>query len=459
MTTSSASSHSSRRVLAFAATLATITYVDRVCIAQAAPHIQADLGLSSVQMGLAFSAFAWAYALFEIPGGWLGDWIGPRRVLVRIVVLWSCFTAATGYVWNFASLLLARFIFGAGEAGCFPNLTKAFTIWLPAEERMRAQSILWFSARWGGAFTPLLVIWVMSWLSWRNTFVFFGAVGLIWARFFARGFPKHSSAAVGPSAGTTEAGAQPQAATRPQVPWQRLLRSRSVWLLWAQYFCLTYGWFFYVTWLPTYLKEIRGLALDQNPVMRWLESVLTEFLTVELTHQVLVATLAGIPLFFGGFGSLICGWITPRLTSVAGSVAIARRVLAFLGFGSAGILLVWSFYLRDPLWAMLAMGLASLCNDLTMPGSWSTCMDIGGPYAGTLSGSMNMMGSIGAALAPLVIGFLLDRSQQNWALTFWISGIVYLAGGLCWLGIHSTTPLVTPDQGKDLEHAISKNRL
>lgn len=451
MTTSISSARSSRRVLAFAATLATITYVDRVCIAQAAPHIQADLGLSSVQMGLAFSAFAWAYALFEIPGGWLGDWIGPRRVLVRIVVLWSCFTAATGYVWNLTSLLVARFIFGAGEAGCFPNLTKAFTIWLPPEERTRAQSILWFSARWGGAFTPLLVIWVMSWLSWRNTFVLFGAVGLVWAFFFARGFPKHSPAVVGASVGpVAEVGSQTQSATLPKVPWQRWLTSRSVWLLWAQYFCLTYGWFFYVTWLPTYLKETRGLALDQNLIMRWLESVLREFLTVERTHQVMVAALSGVPLFFGGFGSMVAGWITPRLTRVAGSVAMARRLLAFLGFGGAGILLVWSFYIRDPLWAMLAMGLASLCNDLTMPGSWSTSMDIGGPYAGTLSGSMNMMGSIGAALAPLVIGFLLDNSKQNWALTFWISGIVYLAGGLCWLGIDSTTPLVTSDQRKNL---------
>jgi len=443
MTTSSASTHSSRRVLAFAATLATITYVDRVCIAQAAPHIQADLGLSSVQMGLAFSAFAWAYALFEIPGGWLGDWIGPRRVLIRVVVLWSCFTAATGYVWNLASLLVARFVFGAGEAGCFPNLTKAFTIWLPPEERTRAQSILWFSARWGGALTPLLVIWVMSWLSWRNTFVLFGAIGFVWAFFFARGFPKHSPSVVGASVEpATEAGAHPKAVARPQVPWRRLFQSRSVWLLWAQYFCLTYGWFFYVTWLPTYLKETRGLALDQNFLMRWLESVLTEFLSVERTHQVMVATLAGVPLFFGGFGSMIGGWITPRLMSVTGSVAAARRALAFVGFGGAGILLVWSFYIRDPLWAMLAMGLASLCNDLTMPGSWSTSMDIGGPFAGTLSGSMNMMGSLGAALAPLVIGFLLDNSQQNWALPFWISGIVYLAGGLCWLRIDSTTPLV-----------------
>jgi MFS transporter, ACS family, glucarate transporter len=447
MITSSASHPSSRRVLLFASTLAMITYVDRVCIAQAAPYIQADLGLTKVQMGLVFSAFAWAYAIFEIPGGWLGDWIGPRRVLLRIVVVWSCFTALTGYAWGLVSMLVARFIFGAGEAGCFPNLTKAFTLWLPAEERVRAQSILWFSARWAGAFTPLLVIWVMTWLSWRNTFVLFGAVGLVWAWFFARGFPKDvPGPAIAPA--RTGTGVPAPVATRPRVPWNRLLRSRSVWLLWAQYFCLAYGWFFYVTWLPTYLAETRGLQLDQNAVMRWLESLLTQFLSPERAQLVLVATLAGVPLFFGGFGSLVCGWITPRLTGLTGSMVVTRRWLGLLGFGGAGVLLVGSFYLRDPLWAMLAMGLASLSNDLTMPGSWGACMDIGGSYAGTLSGSMNMMGSIGAALAPLMIGYLLDHSGQNWALVFWISGVVYLAGGLCWLGIHSTTPIASPDHSE-----------
>src|SRR4051794_6533759 len=136
-----------RNVLFFAVTLAMITYVDRVCISQAAPFIQKDLGLSDSQMGLAFAAFAWAYAIFEIPGGWLGDWIGPRKVLLRVVLMWSVFTAATGYAWNFGSLVIARFLFGAGEAGCFPNLTKAFMIWLPKQETTTAQSIMWLSAR------------------------------------------------------------------------------------------------------------------------------------------------------------------------------------------------------------------------------------------------------------------------------------------------------------------------
>ena len=132
-----------------------ITYVDRVCISKAAPLIQRDLDLTKEQMGYAFAAFGWAYALMEIPGGWLGDRIGPRKVLMRVVMMWSAFTASTGWAWNIFSLVLCRFFFGMGEAGCFPNLTKAFTIWLPAQERVRAQGIMWLSARWGGAFTPL----------------------------------------------------------------------------------------------------------------------------------------------------------------------------------------------------------------------------------------------------------------------------------------------------------------
>src|SRR5690242_5193775 len=98
-------------VLAFAATLSIIAYIDRVCISQAKETMALDLGLTDVQMGYAFAAFAWAYALFEIPGGWLGDWIGPRRVLMRVVIWWSFFTVATGWVRGLPSLLITRFMF------------------------------------------------------------------------------------------------------------------------------------------------------------------------------------------------------------------------------------------------------------------------------------------------------------------------------------------------------------
>jgi ACS family glucarate transporter-like MFS transporter len=432
-----------KTVLGFAASLAVLTYVDRVCIAQAAPYLQQDLQLSAKQMGMAFSAFSLAYGLFEIPGGWLGDWIGPRKVLMRVVIMWSIFTAATGYAWNLASLVIARFLFGAGEAGCFPNLTKAFMLWLPADERTRAQGLLWLCARWAGALTPLLVMWVMTWLSWRNTFVLFGALGVVWAIIFYRSFRDHPRDHPGVNAAELALiGHQAdEGVGHARVPWGKLLRSRSIWLLWTQYFCLAYGWFFYVSWLPTYLRETRGLELNQNAFMAWLGQVLNGVFEPDTTRRVLVAALSGIPLFLGGFACVLSGSVAPWLNRVTGSVTAGRRTLAVIGFTGASVLLVGSLYIRDPLLAMLAMGMAAFCNDLTMPGAWSTCMDLGGRYAGTVSGSMNMMSGLGASLAPLVVGFILDATQRNWGITFWISGAVYFLGGLCWLWIDPVTPI------------------
>ena len=171
-------------VIVFSVALAVITYIDRVCISQAAPLITSDLNLTKEQMGWVFSAFTFAYSAFEIPGGYLGDRMGARSVLMRIVVWWSFFTAATGWAWNFVSIVTTRFMFGAGEAGCFPNITKAFSNWLPQNERVRAQGILWMSARWGGAFTPLLVAALLNMMSWRRAFELFGAIGVVWAIFF-----------------------------------------------------------------------------------------------------------------------------------------------------------------------------------------------------------------------------------------------------------------------------------
>src|SRR5947208_17181110 len=133
-------------VIVFAITLAIIQYIDRICISQAAPLISNDLGLSPRQMGLVFSAFTLAYALFEIPCGYLGDRIGARKVLLRIVAWWSFFTAATGWVLSWAGLMISRLLFGAGEAGCFPNITKARNSWLPVRARTRAQGRLRLSA-------------------------------------------------------------------------------------------------------------------------------------------------------------------------------------------------------------------------------------------------------------------------------------------------------------------------
>ncbi len=405
-------------VIVFAVALAVITYIDRVCISQAMPTMSKELGLDSVAVGWAFTAFGWAYALCEIPGGYLGDRFGPRSVLMRIVLWWSFFTAATGWAWNAMSLAVTRFLFGAGEAGCFPNLTKTFTTWLPEKERVRAQGIMWLSARWGGAFTPLLVERVISWVGWRHSFEVFGLLGVAWAILFFRWF--RNNPLDNPKLNAAERDLVCQSSVNASghgdVPWAKFLASRQVWMVCLQYFCLSYGWYFYVTWLPTYFNQARHLDLKS------------------------VAFFSIAPLFFGGLGNPASVILGGRLARAVG-VAQSRRIMAYIGFTGAAGFLVLSTRLSDPLMATLAIGIASFSNDLVMPGSWAACMDIGGKHAGSLSGAMNMSGNIGGALSPLAIGYILKWTDNNWNLTFYVSALIYLGGILCWKFLDPVKPL------------------
>jgi len=403
---------------AFAMVLAIVTYLDRVCISQAAPAMTDDLGLTRLQMGWALSVFGWAYALFEVPGGWLGDRIGPRRVLMRIVLWWSFFTAATGWVWNAASLIVTRALFGAGEAGCFPNLTRVFTTWLPVKERERAQGMLWLAARWSGAFTPLMVAYVLDLISWRRTFEIFGLLGVVWAVAFYwwyRDDPRSH-----PSVNEAELALLPsreQSAVGAKVPWSRIVSSGSVWLLCIQYAFLSYGWYFYITWLPTYLREARGTSLKFG------------------------ALLASLPLLLGGIGCMVGAQLIRRLARSGERIILARRIVAIVGFVGASASVFAFTQVADPVRAMLLLGLAGFFNDFVMPACWAGCMDIGGRYSGTVSGAMNMVGNIGGALSPLIIGYILTWNPGNWTLTFYVSSAIYLMGGVCWLFIDAHTPL------------------
>ncbi len=406
------------KVVYFAIALAIITYIDRVCIAQAAGPISADLNLSKEDLGLVMAAFAWSYALFEIPMGWLGDKYGPRRILTFITVWWSIFTVAHAAAWNRTSLIVIRFLFGAGEAGAFPNITKAFSTWLPSRERVKAQGVLWMAARWGGAFTPLLVQWFLGFMTWRTAFTLFGVFGIIWALWFYKWYRDTPQEHPAVNQGELEQIGHIEAtAGDHSVPWARFAASGSVWLLWLSYFCVSYGWYFYITWLPTYLQEARGMSLNTSAVM------------------------AGLPLFLGGIGCMFSGLATPWLSKKLGSERGGRRIIAIIGVLGAAGMLVLSTKLGNPFLAVLAIAMASFCNDLAMPPAWGACMDVGGKFAGTLSGSMNMMGNLAGGVAPIVIGKLIQITSSNWDLTFYISASIYLVAAICWFFLDSVTPL------------------
>ncbi len=408
-------------VIVFAIALAILAYIDRVCISMAMPRMRAELGFSPVEVGWIFAAFSIAYAIFEVPGGWLGDKMGPRKILMRIVVWWSVFTALTGAVTSYAQLLIVRALFGAGEAGCFPNLTKAFTTWLPNHERVRAQGFMWSFARWGGAFTPPLVALVFHFVSWRVSFVLFGMLGILWAIPFYRWFRDNPADHSGVNAGELAllGDSAANASGHGNVPWGKLVGSRSVWLLWVQYFCLSFPWYFFITWLPTYLQDPRGRALDETTA----------------------ATYAIFPLLFGGVGSMFCGLISAPVARMLGSTGKARRVLATVGFAMAAAFLVLCIHTPNPLLAMIFMGMASFSNDLVMPGAWGACMDVGGKYAGSLSGSMNMMGNLAGFVAPPLGGYILQSTNNDWNTFLYVMAGVYLVGTLCWPFIDPTTPI------------------
>lgn len=410
-------SHTRYWVVVFAIALAIIQYIDRVCISQAKPAISIDLHLNDAQMGWVFSAFTLAYALFEIPAGYLGDRIGPRRVLLRIVLWWSFFTMVTGLMWNWASLIVARFLFGAGEAGAFPNLTKAFNRWLPQQERTKAQGMMWMSARLGGAFTPLLVYACLQYVNWRTAFVLFGLIGVVWAVVFfwwycddPRSHPRVNAgeAALLPR--------EPAADDHFAIPWKRLFTSRTVWCLCGQYFACSYSFYFFITWFPTYLLKARGFDLKQS------------------------ALLAGTPLLVGALGSLFAGWLIPLLGRSLGDVGKARRGVGAVGAAGGAVLLIALSWITNPYLAVAAIALVAFCNDIQMPGAWTACMDVGGKTVATLSGTMNMMGNVGGFVSSIACGYIVEWTH-NWNLAFYVTAALYTGGIFCWLAMDPVTPL------------------
>ncbi len=409
-------------VVAFACAVSAILYIDRVCISQTGKTIQGEFGLNDRQMGLVYSAFTVAYALFEIPGGWLGDRFGARNILTRIVVWWSIFTAATGKAWNLTSLVVIRFLFGAGEAGCFPNVARAFSVWLPPAERAKAQSLLWICTRWAGAFTPVLVYLILKipGLTWHGAFYLFGAVGLGWAVAWWMWY--RDDPQTDPKVNTAERAILAENAHltggHGNVPWSRFLSSPTTWLIWVQYWCFSFAWYFYITWFPTYLKIMYP---DMNPAWR--------------------ATVTGFPLFMAGIGSFCTARATSFLVRKTGSLARTRKLMAGNGFALAAFFMLVPTQLSDAVMVIGALGVASFLCDFVIPVSWGTCIDVGGRFSGTYSGAMNMMGNLGGAAGSYVVGDILYRSGGNWNIAFYLSSASFIVGALCWIFIDPVTSM------------------
>jgi MFS family permease len=398
-------------VVAFTLALVALAYLDRICISTTAPAIKSELGLSDSEMGWVFSAFTFAYALFEVPSGWLADRFGARLTLARIVVWWSAMTAATGLTVGFHSLVAVRFLFGMGEAGALPATARAYSRWLPHAERGRAFGLAIMTGALGGALTQPLVVLLLGVMTWRHTFAAFGALGLVWAGawwvWFRDDPAEHRAVGAEELREITGGGA----VSRPleAVPWSAILRNPSLLALCAMYGCAIYGWYFYITWLPTYLLRVRGFDLRQAGFLSALP---------------LLAIAAGV--FAGGAAS-------DRLARRWGARS-GRRAPALVGLPLAALAVSAGITTQDAVGSALLLAAAAGLAGLGVAPAWVVSTEIGGVHAGVVSGAMNTIGNLGGALSPIVIGVSLDR-WGSWNAPLFSVAILYVAAALCWLRV------------------------
>lgn len=407
-----------------------ITYLDRVCISAAAPAMRSELGLSPIQMGYVFSVFALAYGIFEIPMGWLGDRYGQRVVLTRIVASWSLFTMLTGAVRGYAALLTTRFLFGGAEAGAFPTLARALARWFPASERARVNGFMWMGARLGGALAPPVAAWCILSIGWRETFYLFGAVGSLWCIVFWRWYrddPADHRSVNAAELAYIEQGTV-QSKPKQKLPLGKIFRSGTLWALFVLYFCSSYGSYFFVTWMPTFLMEEHGLTLQQSG---W---------------------YAAVPMGVSALACLTGGWLSDWLSRRLGSVKLGRRVvgvgsyaLAAVGFGLAG-------QTRDPVSAIFWLTFAHGVHDLALPVAWATCVDVGGRLGGAATGFMNTASSLSAMVSPLAAVWL-RNTYGSFTVMFTSCIGVYALGSAMWLLVDASQTIKTPEEENPNENA------
>ena len=387
-----------------------LLYVDRVCISSAKSAISSDLGLTDIQMGWVLSAFALGYAFFQVPGGAMGDKYGVRKVMTAIMVLWSIFTSLTGVAWNYISMLLFRFIFGAGEAGAFPNISRAAFSWVPTKERGAFQGINFSGSRLGAAFALPLVAYLIDAWGWRNIFYFFGVIGVLFAALFYTFFRNKPENHKGLSKAEKEyivKNRQQEVEKKGgDLPLSTILKSKNVILAMIQYIGSNFIFFFMLTWLFPYIKDKYQLSL-----------VATGF-------------YAMLPLLAGAVGNWVSGFTVDAIYK-KGKWKQSRQLPATIGFVLVVIGILSSLYMDTALGAVLCLSVAIFGADMTLSPSWSFCMDIGEENSGKVSGMMNMAGNIGSFTTGLAFPYLRKWTGSDEPF-FYVAAALGFVAIFCW---------------------------
>lgn len=395
--------------------LSVITYLDRVCISVAGPRMQEALKISPSAWGWVTGIFVISYAIFEIPTGILGDRIGPRRVLTRIVLWWSGFTSLTGLVTGYYPLLLTRFLFGAGEAGAYPNASVVVARWFPVHERGRAFGIILMAGQLGGAIAPLLVVPIQIRYGWRACFLMFGILGVAWSGIWYWWYRDSPSEKRG--VGAVELAEAPAviAAAHQKLPWTVALRSANMWSVLGVALCYMYTYYFFQSWFHTYLVNARGYS-EKNLL------------------------LSSLPYFVGACANCAGGLLSNALVKRIG-LKWGRCSIGLTSLGISALCTIAVMLTQNHLGAMLLLTVVYAGITFQQPIMFAVCLDIGGPYAGAMVGAMNTSAQLGAFASSVTFGYLVDR-YANYNLPFIPMALLLLIGAAFWFKVDPRKQLV-----------------
>jgi MFS family permease len=394
----------SRLVLFTICIMYLIFYVDRVNISTAAPVMQKDLGLTATELGIAFSAFAYPYAFFQIAGGWLGDRMGPRLTLFLCGVVVAASTAWTGMVGGLATLFMSRLVLGIGEGPAFPTATRALSSWMRPDQRAFAQGITHAFSRFGNAATPPLIAAIIVAFSWRMSFYILGLLSLVWAVIWLIYFRDDPRKHPGITEQDLE-GLPPStvAALRREVPWGPLLRR--IMPVTLTDFC--YGWilWLYLNWLPSFFLHEYKLDLKKSALFA-----------------------AGV-FFAGVVGDTVGGIVSDRILRRTGNVGKARISVIMVGFLGSFCFMLPIVFIHDLLTVAICLSLAFFFAELIVAPIWAMPMDITPEYSGSASGFMNFGFGVAGIISPVVFGYAIDLTGR-WDVPFIGSLGVLLLGAL-----------------------------
>ena len=391
-----------------------ICYLDRGIISVAQPEMRQAFGLSLGQMGLVLAAFTWAYAIGQIPVGWLGDRFGPKRVLTVLLAWTSTSAILTGAALGMNSLFAARFLLGIGESGAFPVASRGMQLWFAPAERGRIQGVTHFFSRFAVAITPLTAGGLLVAYGWRVMFYVFGAIGFLWVASFLwfyrerpEDHPDVNRAELAQIRGVDANGdVKPLSTSKQETPWRRILFSPNMWWIALGYACFFFGTNFYLTWYPTYLREYRGLSVAA------------------------LGFWGSIPLVAGMLGDVVGGSLSDLILKRTHNAKLARRGVAVPGFLLAGVFVVPAAMVADTTASILLLATSFFFLEWVIGPAWAVPMDVGGRFSGTVTGVMNMAGALAASFTAIVYGSLFGAGY--WVAPFLVSAAVLGAGALIW---------------------------